>query len=108
MTSHLLTSRALALSVAGLALGTAPALARPAIDPQARYSSAEAQVLASRGVGAPTTPVRPQHAAPRVQSADGGFDWGSAGVGAAATGGLVLIAIGGFGAAHRARIRLAR
>jgi hypothetical protein len=93
MTSHLHTSRALALSLAGLALAAPPALARPAIDPQARYSSAEAHVLAS---------------APRVQSADDGFDWGSAGVGAAATGGLVLIAIGGFGAAHRARIRLAR
>jgi hypothetical protein len=43
-----------------------------------------------------------------VQSSDSGFDWGSAGVGAGAAGGIVLIAAGGFGAAYRVRTRLAR
>lgn len=47
-------------------------------------------------------------AAPRVQSTDDGFDWGSAGIGAAAVGGLILIAVGGFGAAYRTRLRVAR
>jgi hypothetical protein len=47
-------------------------------------------------------------AAPRVQSTDDGFDWGSAGIGAAAVGGLILIAVGGFGAAYRTRMRVAR
>lgn len=45
--------------------------------------------------------------APPVRVADESFDWGSAGIGAAATGGLVLVAAGGFAAAHRARTRLA-
>jgi hypothetical protein len=47
-------------------------------------------------------------AASRVQSTDDGFDWGSAGIGAAAVGGLILIAVGGFGAAYRMRLRVAR
>jgi hypothetical protein len=38
-------------------------------------------------------------------SPDSGFDWGAAGVGAGAAGGLVLIAAGGFGVAYRARTR---
>jgi hypothetical protein len=38
----------------------------------------------------------------------GGFDWASAGVGAAAVGGVLLIALGGFSAAHHARMRAAR
>jgi hypothetical protein len=50
------------------------------------------------------------HPAPVVTVApsDSGFDWIAAGVGAGATGGLVLIAAGGFVTAHRARTRLAR
>jgi hypothetical protein len=45
--------------------------------------------------------------APVVVSAPShdGFDWGAAGVGAAAVGGLALIAAGGFGAAYRVRMR---
>jgi len=38
-------------------------------------------------------------------SSESGFDWGAAGVGAGAAGGLVLIAAGGFGVAYRARTR---
>jgi hypothetical protein len=37
-----------------------------------------------------------------------GFDWGSAGVGAAAGAGLMLVGAGAFGASYRSRIRLAR
>jgi hypothetical protein len=56
-----------------------------------------------------TAPTPATHtSAPRVQSTDTGLDWGSAGIGAAAIGGLVLVAVGGFGLAYRARIRLAR
>ena len=37
-----------------------------------------------------------------------GFDWGAAGVGAAAVGGLVLVAAGSFAGAYRVRTRVAR
>jgi hypothetical protein len=37
-----------------------------------------------------------------------GFDWGAAGVGAGAVGGLVLVAAGSFAGAYRVRTRLAR
>jgi len=43
-----------------------------------------------------------------VEHSDSGFDWGAAGVGAGAAGGLVLIAAGGFAGAYRFRTRLAR
>jgi hypothetical protein len=48
-------------------------------------------------------------AAPRVvvRATDESFDWGAAGIGAAASG-LVLVAAGGLAAAHRARTRLAQ
>ena len=39
---------------------------------------------------------------------DDGFDWGAAGVGAGAVGGLALIAIGTFAGAYRVRTRVAR
>ena len=39
---------------------------------------------------------------------DDGFDWGAAGVGAGAVGGLVLVAAGSFAGAYRVRTRLAR
>jgi hypothetical protein len=66
----------------------------------------EAQVLASRGVGAPAPATHTS--APRAESATSGFDWGSAGIGAAVSGGLILVAAGGLGATHRVRFRLAR
>ena len=43
-----------------------------------------------------------------VGDSDSGFDWGAAGVGAGAAGGLVLLAAGGFAGAYRFRTRLAR
>jgi hypothetical protein len=39
---------------------------------------------------------------------DSGFDWGSAGIGAAAGAGLVLAGAGSFALTHRGRLRLAR
>jgi hypothetical protein len=52
--------------------------------------------------------VRAERApAPQVRTADESFDWGSAGIGAAATAGLVLVAAGGFAAARRARTPVA-
>jgi hypothetical protein len=39
-----------------------------------------------------------------AEPSPGGFDWGSAGVGAAVAGVLMLLAIGGFAATSRARI----
>jgi hypothetical protein len=83
-TRHL--RRALALAVTTFAVAAPVASARPAVDPQTH-----------------NMPMQPS-----VTVLDTGFDWGSAGIGAAATGGLVLVAAGGFGAAHRARLRLAR
>src|SRR5205809_1035780 len=68
------------------ALAAPSAMALPVIDPPA--TAAPAPVI--------------------VRATDDGFDWGAAGVGAAATGGLVLVAVGGFGAAHRGRVRVAR
>jgi hypothetical protein len=43
-----------------------------------------------------------------IEVSANGFDWRDAAIGAAATGGLVLLATGGFGAAHRARTRPTR
>jgi hypothetical protein len=39
---------------------------------------------------------------------DDGFDWGAAGVGAGAVGGLFLVAAGSFAGAYRLRTRMAR
>ena len=39
---------------------------------------------------------------------DDGFDWGAAGVGAGAVGGLFLVAAGSFAGAYRVRTRVAR
>ena len=61
----------------------------------------EAQVLASRGQGAPV----PQ--SPRVESADAGFDWGTAAIG----GGVAFAVLGSLGAAGvsaRGGLRTAR
>jgi hypothetical protein len=114
-----LAPRSLATAISALALAAPAAVAVPA----EQHTAIEAQTLASRGVGAPNpSPATPNvyvppaaaftntvaPAAPRVQSTDDGFDWGSAGIGAAAAGALMLLAAGGFGAAHRTRIRVAR
>jgi hypothetical protein len=53
---------------------------------------------------APSPKPEPIVAAP---PSDDGFDWGAAGVGAGAVGGLVLVA-GSFAGAYRVRTRVAR
>jgi hypothetical protein len=70
---------------------TAPAAqARPALDP-------------------PVGHQEPQRAAMVVTSSSStGFDWGSAGIGAAAGAGLVLVGAGSFALTHRGRVRMAR
>ena len=51
----------------------------------------------------------PQRSAVVVTSTpDSGFDWGSAGIGAAAGAGLVLVGAGSFALSYRGRVRLAR
>jgi hypothetical protein len=62
-----------------LALAAPAATARPILD----RSAAE------------PTPARP------VQAARESFNWSAAGIGAASTAALVLVATGGFAAAHR-------
>jgi hypothetical protein len=73
---------------------------------------ASAALLVPAGAWARPADVVPATARPApivtVETSDSGFDWGAAGVGAGAAGGLVLIAVGGFVGAHRARTRLAR
>jgi hypothetical protein len=83
-------TRIAAASLAIAALAAPAAQARPALD-------------------APVPHHEPQRSAMVVTSTpDGGFDWGSAGVGAAAGAGLVLVGAGGFALSYRGRVRLAR
>jgi hypothetical protein len=56
------------------------------------------------------TPTPTPKPAPSVAAtpSDDGFDWGAAGVGAGAVGGLLFIAAGSFAGAYRVRTRVAR
>jgi hypothetical protein len=74
-----------AATLLALALAAPPAAARPILDPPIQ-----------RDISAPPRVI--------VRAGDDGFDWGSAGIGAAATGGLVLIAAGGVVAVRRTRL----
>ena len=96
MPSHrrLRRTRIAATSLAIAALAAPAANARVALDPPAGH-----QVAAS-------APQRPALAA--TSASDDGFDWGSAGIGAAAGAGLVLVGAGSFAATYRGRVRLAR
>ena len=76
------------------ALAAPAANARVALDPPAAHQGA---------ASAPQPPALVVSAAP-----DNGFDWGSAGIGAAAGAGLVLVGAGSFALSHRSRMRLAR
>jgi hypothetical protein len=73
--------RIAAATFAMLALAAPAATARPIVD---------------RPLDGPSEPA----AAPPVSASEESFDWGTAGVGAAAAG-LVLAAAGGFAAVHR-------
>jgi hypothetical protein len=76
-----------------------------------RIAAATLAVLALAAPAATARPLMDRPAAPApvhgaaAQAADEGFEWGSAGIGAAATAGLVLVAAGGFAGIHRARPR---
>ena len=83
-------ARIAATSLALAALAAPAAQARPALD-------------------APVGHREPQDSAVVVTSTpDSGFDWGSAGIGAAAGAGLVLVGAGSFALSYRGRVRLAR
>jgi hypothetical protein len=84
--SHRITHLATAGLIAG-ALAAPAASARPATDPPIQNSG---------------EPVVIEPAPPVMQSADDGFDWASAAIGAGAAGGLVLlIGVGGTTIRHR-------
>jgi hypothetical protein len=83
-------TRVAATSLAVVALAAPAAQARPALDP-------------------PVGHHQPQHSAVVVTPAsNGGFDWGTAGIGAAAGAGLVLVGAGSFALTYRGRVRVAR
>jgi hypothetical protein len=92
------TTRIAAAALAALALTAPAAYARPINDPPTT-SATERDLSAFDAT--PDAPVT-------VQATDDGFDWGSAGVGAGAVGGVILVAVGSFSAAHRVRMRIAR
>lgn len=94
--------------LAVLALVTPAAQARPALDSPSHVSQTEAQVIASRGVGAPE-PAGVTSSAPRVQSTDPGFDWASAAIGAGVGfSALALLALGAVSMGGRRHMRTAR
>lgn len=76
------------------------ALAAPAADAHVALDPPAAHQGAGRG---------PQRSTLVVSATpDSGFDWGSAGIGAAAGAGLVLVGAGSFALSQRGRVRLAR
>jgi hypothetical protein len=85
---------AISLAIAALAAPAANANARVALDPPAGAQGA-ASAHQRSAVVVSSTP-------------DNGFDWGSAGIGAAAGAGLVLVGAGSFALSYRGRVRLAR
>jgi hypothetical protein len=88
---HLRRTRIGAASLAIAALAAPAAQARPALD-------------APAGHHAPAPP----RSVVVTSAQDGGFDWGSAGIGAAAGAGLVLAGAGSFALSYRGSVRLAR
>ena len=71
--------------------------------------AADARVALEGPVAHQGAASEPQRSALVVNAApDGGFDWGSAGIGAAAGAGLVLVGAGSFALTHQGRTRLAR
>jgi hypothetical protein len=87
-------TRIAATSLVIAALAAPAANARVALDPPAAHQGA---------ASAPERSTLVVSATP-----DNGFDWGSAGIGAAAGAGLVLVGAGSFALTHRSRLRLAR
>ena len=102
MSSHVRTIRCLAAALTGLALAAPAARAESYHYPQG-ITEQEKQVLASHGLAAPAPPLAANVSAPNPPAADGAFDWISAGVGAGAIGGLIVLAAG-LGMTRRARV----
>jgi hypothetical protein len=102
MSLHVRTTRCLAAALTGLVLATPAARAASYQFPPA-ISEQEKQVLASRGLSAPTPPLTANLSTPNLPAADDAFDWTSAGVGAGAIGGLIVLAAG-LGLTWRARV----
>ena len=96
MPSHrrLRRTRIAAASLALAALAAPTANARVALDPPTSHQGAA---------------IAPQRSTIVVSaSPERGFDWDSAGIGAAAGAGLVLVGAGSFALTHRGRLPLAR
>jgi len=95
-----------------LALSLAVAPAAFAIPADVNTPNVKAQVALQNGP--PTWPANPQPlSAPKssvvvATTAGDGFDWGSAGIGAAAMAGLVLVALAGVVVVRRAGLRTAQ
>ena len=108
MNAHLHLRRSLAPAVGALAIASAPAPAMSA-DRAVGLTAQEQQVLASRGVGPVTPAVDSARVAPPQRSADAGFEWGSAAIGAGGAVGLIaLVSLGTPALAARRRLRTAR
>ena len=99
MTTQLRTRlpRSIALATVTLALAAPVASASTAIGPVQHLSEEEAQVLASRGQSAPAPEPRPA----RTVAASDGFEWGTVGLGAAASAALLLFGATGVTVTRR-------
>jgi hypothetical protein len=108
MKSHLHLRRSLGLALGALAIASAPAPAMP-VDRAVGLTAQERQVLASRGVGPIAPAVDRARVAPSRRSADTGFAWGSAAIGAGGVAGLIaLVSLGTPALGARLRLRTAR
>ena len=90
-------TRTISTSLAAV-LGVAALAGPAAAGQQGANDSAKANVYV------PPSPQPIGHHVAAASPSSSGFDWGSAGIGAAAASGLILVAVG---AAYRARIRIA-
>ena len=102
MSLYARTTRCLAAGLTGIALAAPAARAESDHFPQG-IREYEKQALASRGLAAPTPPLKANRSAPTLPAVDDGFDWTSAGVGAGAVGGLIVLAAG-VGMSRRVRV----
>ena len=102
MSLHVRTTRCFAATLTVLALA-APAARAEGYHFPPGISEHEKQALASRGLAAPTPPLKANRSAPTLPAVDDGFDWTSAGVGAGAIGGLIGL-VAALGMTRRARV----
>jgi hypothetical protein len=106
--SQLHLRRSLGLALGALAIASAPAPAMP-VERAVGLTAEEQQVLASRGVGPIAPAVDNTRDAPSQRSADAGFAWGSAAIGAGGAAGLItLVSLGTPALGARLRLRTTR